>query len=367
MMSVLGRKSFLSMDQVGRLDKWKRVFRQKEYGDERLNHCVVSDSCLQERLKDMDIEQLRNINYEILHEGLRTGYILPVGMVDGTRISEQWSSCLSFKTKTGGSFLVDMEMYDSLGKELEASEKLIKRMHTYTNEGSIDLLLLDMLYFNERITELYESKIVKDILIKYTPDKNNKNEPKVYRLILKEVEKILHVYKKQRKSKHERLMIQHKKIEYIEGFDKERMASYKIYTVECLSYDNRFKVARVEEYYPKKKQHTIFYVITTKKELRANQMREYGHDRWIIENNGFKMLSAQVESKHQWSNDKSTIERLLLIWFAAFDMLWLFVNEMEKLIRQKLNYAKLTVNCMLLLFQNEDTTAINQFWIYNTS
>jgi hypothetical protein len=92
-MSVLGKTALLQMDQSGRLDKWKRLFGIGHHSDERLNHCVVSDSTIPVRLMGMKEAEILRINYKTLKEGLRRGWIVRIAIVDGTQFSGQLYSC----------------------------------------------------------------------------------------------------------------------------------------------------------------------------------------------------------------------------------------------------------------------------------
>ena len=54
------------------------------------------------------------------------------------------------------------------------------------------------------------------------------------------------------------------------------------------------KVAHVKESYIKEDREEDFWVLTTDGSLSGLQMRESGHIRWRIENNGFKAFDAQT-------------------------------------------------------------------------
>jgi hypothetical protein len=112
---------------------------------------------------------------------------------------------LGFKNKYGDCYFVDIELYDGLGKELVASRKLVKRMSGKLEKGEIELLLLDMLYYNKGIFSLVEQGYVKDILIKYTPDLGEDEKPKLFKNILKRFEEYVEMDKKEKKKRKKHL------------------------------------------------------------------------------------------------------------------------------------------------------------------
>jgi hypothetical protein len=91
-MFVLGMKSFLQVDLEGRSKKWKKFFKVEKYKDDRLNHCIVSDSTLQERIREIKREDQEDINYGELHEFQREGLVSRIGMIDGSVMSGRYAS-----------------------------------------------------------------------------------------------------------------------------------------------------------------------------------------------------------------------------------------------------------------------------------
>lgn len=124
-------------------------------------------------------------------------------------------------------------------------------------------------------------------------------------------------------------------IEHEEGFDPERWCKYKVFAVEGLHFEGvefPMKVAMVEEYYPKRKRNkeVKFFVITTFEELSAMEMRELGHLRWRIENNGFRALNDQTNCKHVYTHDENAFDALMMILFIAWNLLNAFVESLDK-------------------------------------
>lgn len=75
LMSALGIKSVLSMDQASRYGKLKKFFGVDRYRHKRYRHCVISDTSIFRRLLMISIEQVRRINYLVLQAGLACGVI----------------------------------------------------------------------------------------------------------------------------------------------------------------------------------------------------------------------------------------------------------------------------------------------------
>jgi len=59
----------------------------------------------------------------------------------------------------------------------------------------------------------------------------------------------------------------------------------------------------------------------------GEQLRELGHIRWRIENNGFKQLNAQTNCDHVYTHDAHSFEALMLLIFISWNLLLLFNLE----------------------------------------
>ena len=151
-------------------------------------------------------------------------------------------------------------------------------------------------------------------------------------------------------------------IEFVEGFDEKRLCEYKVFACGEFYLDGvstPIKVARVEEYYPKregskKQAHVLFYVLVTNGEdLSALQLRELGHIRWAIENNGFKELNKLVHTKRVFTHDGHSFLATLLIFFVAYNLILLFFAAVDKAwIYSRFGGVKVTIPflCLLLFF-----------------
>jgi hypothetical protein len=341
-MISVGKKSGLQIDQEGRKASWKKFFGVPRYRDARLNHCILSDSALSDRLKELNGTKLRGLNYEVLKKGQDRGIISRIGVLDGSHACGQYGSYLGFKTSYGDIFLVDYEPNGGMGRELSSSKRLIERMEENLGESRVELLLLDMLYMNEGILNMVREGYVRNILIKYTPDRKEDGSPKLYRTLLKEFEKYLELQDKPKRTKVENLKVEGSGYQYEKGYDKYLGVNYTVRSIKRLDIDGNYKIAKVIEENPVNGKSNLFYVFTTDKEMSGNQMRKHGHGRWIIENDGFKMMNELLWSKHKWFKEQKTSENLILIWLLSFSLLWLFRRISETYLKKLFPGMKIT-------------------------
>ena len=72
-----------------------------------------------------------------------------------------------------------------------------------------------------------------------------------------------------------------------------------------------------------------FWVVASQQYLQqpltAEEMRELGHLRWDVENNGFKELNQKVKTKHIYSHDVKAQQAVILILFVVFNLLGLYL------------------------------------------
>lgn len=351
-MAMFGKRSGLQMDQTGRMPCIKKFFGVRHYSDTRLNSCVVSDTTIAERLEQTTKVEFEKLNYSVLKKLQKKGEISRTAIIDGSQTCGDYGSYLGFKTKYGGIFLVDYESSGGLGKELQSSKEVIKRVSKNLEKKKIDLLLLDMLYLNSGIFGLVKAGYVKNILVKYTPKLDENNYPKLYRNVLKRFETYLLLKGKNQLTKTERIKFENCGYNYEKGYDKERLVEYEIFSIARLDTDNRFKIAKIFETNVNGKQN-LFYVFTTDFEMSGNKMRENGHNRWIIENNGFKMLNNLVWSKHQWYRNPMISAKLILIFQLSFSLLWLFRKKYEKFFTNLFPGAKITTKMISEILLSE--------------
>ena len=154
-------------------------------------------------------------------------------------------------------------------------------------------------------------------------------------------------------------------VEILEGCDAQRNCSYKIFCARGFKHkgiDRELKIAWVEEFYFKKKRQESFSVITTMLELKALDMRELGHRRWSIENNGFKELNEQCNTKRIFSHQETAQCAVILILFIAFNLFNLFTAEIdyERDIRPVYGGVTLTKNFFVMLLLDIPTALFTE-------
>jgi len=351
LMGALGRTSFLAVDQFGRFEKVKKFFGVAHYPNARYRHTVVSDSTLIDRLGRLNSEVLRSINYTMLKALLKSGLIFPVAILDGTSFGKKLYSCLCFATRWGDVFMLDIEPIEKQGKELAASERLLRRCCDQIGKGCISLLLVDMLYFTEGYWQLRKAGYIKDLLVKYTPDTVGKQRHPRWK-VLQRFQDLFQLYASQSQDKKDQARLYRMGFSHDHGKDSSRRISYDIYSTSKNGFDNRYKIAWITEH--KSANHLPpFYVITTDKTLDAKQMRSYAHERWMVENDGFKGLNAQVKSKRHWSKDEQVLSNLLLILIMAFSVVTLFMKEHKHRIKKIYHQVKVTVRFVSSMLEQE--------------
>ena len=344
MSTVMGKDSFLKIDQWGRMLSIRKLFRVKRFKNSRYRHTVVSDSSLQWRLKDFPTDTLRSINHSGVRMGIELGLVYKTAVVDGSGLWGKAYSSLGFTTKWSSIFLVDFEPIKKRGKELESSERLIRRAHEMFPGLVIEYLLTDALYFNNRFFALVEDGIVGHLVIRYTPD--DMESAGRFRKIFEYFQELVFIYQKEKKTPNERSLLSQMGFSQRRGKDNARGVSYTIYFARNNSYDNRFKIALIEEQ-EEGKLPSRFFVITTDKEMEPEQMRIGGHRRWCIENNGFKDLNRHIQSKRYWTHDQKVRLNLLLIQILAFSLINLFY-KMKKYYFHKIYKTKKITLCFVV-------------------
>jgi hypothetical protein len=329
---IFRKRSFLQIDQFLR-EKEVRKF----IGSNRLQ--VASDTALPRILAGLCLTQLRNLNYLIYGRAKSEGLLrlndpllanLRIGAMDGSCLGGRfWATC--FEILGDPPVMLDFEPMAKKGKELPTASKLFNRLENRFGKGFIDLDLLDALYASQHhINQHLRAGI--DVLIK--------TDEKTFNII-EDAEGIFNQWSNSNDG-----------IAYEKGIDEERLVEYEIWSAAGFTFpgvDKPFKVARVKERNLKTGEETIFWVLTTRLSLSNQQMRELAHRRWSIENNGFKQLNDQVESKRIWTHDEDVWLRLFWIQIMAFNLIELFTVFLEK---QGVKVGRLTREylCCLLLY-----------------
>ncbi len=135
------------------------------------------------------------------------------------------------------------------------------------------------------------------------------------------------------------------------GEVKAKGVWYHIYYARSNSYDKNYSlsrtdsIARIEEF-RKGVSLGMFYVFTTDKELSPDQLRNLGHQRWYIENDGFKLLNSQVNTKKYHLDNEVVYRNKLLIQILAVGLLMLFRRENGYQLSRLYSSVKLTLRCV---------------------
>jgi len=243
---------------------------------------------------------------------------------------------------------IDIEPYESNGKELPASQRLLQRFLQTYGKGFVDFMVGDGLY----ATREFFSFCIKGLGCHG---------------VIKTHEKVLQVVEFA-----EGLFNQYpggdEYIEYIKGIDSLREEEYEVWATSYIYWDGlpyQLRVARVIETHlagKYKGKTDVYYVITTATELPAIAMREIAKIRWHIENETFKALNEQCYSKHAFVRDEGMIA-LLLILFASFITIQVYrtlVEENKEVLNLKrwhrVSFRLLRKEFLKTLGQYEDTS-----------
>ena len=282
-MGVFGLGSLLGLDQFVRTTKGKKLFGSSKP--------LVSDTTLSRSLSGFGLDALHQMLEAVYAAGRGLGVgrcevaggRLRIGMIDGSCFGQFRASCFA---QIGSVCLMGgIEPFPTLGKELPASEALVRKLHDRFGPRFVDLLLLDGLYVAQGfLRECLDGADI-DVLIKTREDELN---------IIQDAMGIFGHYEAYAEA-----------IEYIQGVDPLRMRSYEVYAATGFSLDGveaPFKVAWVIEVDLRTGEHTEFWVLTSLEDLCASDMRELAHWRWDIENNGFKSFNDLVHTNFAFAH-----------------------------------------------------------------
>ena len=317
---ALGQRSFHQIDFLARRREMRRLLGSKR-------DMVASDTTIERVLPTVDLdevrEELQKAYIQRKQRGatitLCSGRRIRVGVVDGYDTGSGMASGLQILAGCSP-FLVDAEPYDKDGKELPSSTALIQRAATRHGKGFVDLLLGDPLYVSGPFwTECRKCGV--HVLVK------GETAKKEGLLVLREARDLCAAGGDS------------PLVERARGTDAARGVTYEVSAVRGLKHDTyagTVKVALVTETQlkPRKGKHakrpnvSSFWVIVTDENLTADEMRELGHLRWTVENQGFRSLNAHLGSKRTWTRGKyrkETFPVLLLLMFLAFNI----ANEFE--------------------------------------
>ena len=307
-------------------------------------------------LEEMAISKLRSILYDAYRLGLKQGVSkcslrggnLRLGILDGSGFGRFQASCCQIVGPV--SLMVDLEPIPKTGKELPASYTLLRRLITVFGRGFVDLILGDGLYINAPFFNLCLHEIKSDVLVK-TDDTSL--------LIIKDAMEIF---------SNDDLF----NIAKVKGVDAHRpvwryrtslrMCEYQVMMTDGFTMGGitvPLSVAWVVEENLRTGEQEQFWVVASAeyltKPLTAEEMRELGHWRWDVENNGFKELNQKLKTKHIYSHDDQAQQAVILILFVVFNLLGLYLLfYLAKLtpfvgMKQTRKFAVFYLRCLLIV------------------
>ena len=306
LMPIVGLRSFLALDNKSRQSPFKKLLGSKR-------KMVCSDSTIERVLRWIKNSESQKwaLGFPDLFEGhdalkiklTQKGKSRRFGIIDGSFMGGHWVSVLSLAGKIN--FPILIKSYPKIGKELDASHKILDQIPQTLQKSSPELFLMDSLYFNQGIFDKIVNGLGAHFIVK--------SRDADFREVLKDAE----------------LVLEHYSDESLEskGFDESRMCSYRIYSDEGEYKGFPLKIIRVDEHYNKRakgKRDVSFYAVCSDLDMEADEIREAAHWRWQIENNVFKRLNEHCGSKLvRTSNLKSFINWLQIICMglSLFDFL----------------------------------------------
>lgn len=336
LMIAWGQRHFLQMDQLARRRSVKRLMGCPERA------MVCSDSTLERSLRGFKLGWLPAVlahlyqSQPIQAVQVKVGrHRLRLGALDGSQFG-RFLACGLLILGPSVDLWLDAEPMEKRGTELPTSHRLLRRCVKRLGPGFLDLLLLDGLYVaQDFINDCLQAQI--DVAIKTDEEEL---------LILQQANALF--------DHHQRLP----GVEVQQGGDSARGCQYQVWA--CGDCHHRgvqapLWVARVREVYPKAppdKQHRLFYVVTTRPGLSAMELRELGHWRWHVENQGFRRLNALCHTKRVFTHNDHSFLAALLIFLVAFNLLHLFAAQIEpSWLQHELGQVRVTLSliCSVLL------------------
>lgn len=313
---ALQRKSFHQLDLFGRQKDVRQWLGTSRY-------LVASDATFWRVLPRMDLPQIREELQQacaLLRQKGHGKIVLPEGRtlraaaIDGSVLAGRYASVLEILG--GHAAVADLEPCESKGKELGASEALLRRHFRRHGQGTVDIVLGDGLYITQGMIRLCREELGTHLLVKSTEESL---------VILRNAEEIFES--------------RSRPIEQARGVDLPRGVAFEIQAVSGLRHvdvPHPLKVARVQLERlkgPNRNSCEDFWIITTDQSLTPLQMRELAHLRWSIENHAFRALSAATDSKHRWTraeNSGRRFEVLMLLMFLAFTLLLAYHAQLDQ-------------------------------------
>ena len=315
---VLGARSLLELDQLSRFPVLKELV-----GSPR--EMVSSDTTALNALALWEMGPARLANYawhlKIRQQGLAatwlsTGRRVHLGIVDGSDLGGHLFSVLAF---AGAIYHgVDAERSPGRGHELATSRNLLLRAKDYLGEGFASHILYDGLMADRIDLAFVREQLNSHLVVKTSDETLNiiaDTKEAWMSLATQDLKRV--------------------GVERVNGTDSQRMVVYEAWAQSGIPWEGLnypLNLAWVRETHLKGKyvgETFGFWVITTDETLTALEMREMAHDRWAIENNGFKETSQRVGSKNSYIKNADVKETLLLMWLAGMTLLKAFRLSLE--------------------------------------
>jgi hypothetical protein len=332
LMVLFKKHSFLKLDQFMRTDAPKRFL-----GRDSRRLVAVSDTTISRSLSTYFLGPLRRYLKSVYIRASQLGKCkidlcgrtLKAACVDGSQFGGFYGCVLQVLGETN--LLLDIESTTGKGKELPTTRTLLQRAFQEYGTGFVDLFLLDGLYKDKKTINLILSN-ESHVLVKTTETRLN---------IIQDANGLFTYWEK------------FPDVDYQKGFDDVRLCEYQVWS--CGSFQlwgvkGNIQVAHVTEDYIKEERHEDFWVLSTDESLSGLQMREGGHIRWRIENNGFKQLDDQTNCDHVYTHNPHAFLALMLMIFIGWDLFLLFNLEG---IRKRYEYVKWTLDFLSELLKTD--------------
>jgi hypothetical protein len=297
LMVLVKKRSLLKLDQFMRTPAARRFLGRDK-------HIAVSDSTIARSLSTYSLTPLRRYLRSVYINANRDGKCkidvcgrkLKAVCVDGSQFGGFYGCVL--QSVGEGNLLLDIERTTGKGKELPTTRKMLERVFHDYGDGFVDLFLLDALYKDKKTINLIDSH-KSHVLVKTEETRLT---------IIQDADSLFTHWR------------DYPGVEHMKGLDTNRLCEYELWS--CGSFEHSgvaktMKVTHVKEDYIKEDRHEDFWVLCTDESLSGLQMRELGHIRWRIENNGFKALDAQTNCDHVYTHDAHTFEALMLMLFIT--------------------------------------------------
>jgi hypothetical protein len=308
------KRSFLQLDQFMRTKQAKR-FIGRDLGSRGYPlRVAVSDSTIPRSLETYHLQPLRSYLKTIYTKARHTGKCkvdvygkkFKLACVDGSLFGKFYGCVLQLLGEAN--LLLDIEVTTGKGKEIPTTRALLDRAFREYGEGFVDIFLLDALYADKQTINLILSN--KSHFLMKTEETSL--------TIIKDADSLFKCWKT------------HPYVKHIVGFDSNRLCEYEMWYCDSFPFPGVSKlmnVAHVKESYVKTKRQEDFWVLCTDESLTGEQLRELGHIRWRIENNGFKQLNAQTNCDHVYTHDEHSFEALMLLIFIGWNLVLLYNLE----------------------------------------